>query len=211
MSDLLSFFFFFFRKRKMRAILANLICLHCVVHWQVLSCPRAWTKDLLTTKNNHCEWTLSKQTSRFTLSVPLPFKELVEFDTKTIYLHIWNICRVTSTRFSSAEDEFARREKWKTSVKAHFTAFGLFLLQKTKIKNKLSFKDWCTSYLSLKHQCKAKKPDLPLYSLNVRKGNVWQSARRNSILPANVCWACPTCCTMERNRVHHVVLSEKQQ
>lgn len=40
----------FFLTKKLRTILANLFCPHCVVHWQALSCPRAWTTDLLTTK-----------------------------------------------------------------------------------------------------------------------------------------------------------------
>ena len=44
------FLIFLLLTKKKSTILANLFCPHCVVHWQALSCLRAWTTDLLTTK-----------------------------------------------------------------------------------------------------------------------------------------------------------------
>ena len=100
-------------------------------------------------------------------------------------------------------------EKARNSWKSNLTCFWSLFLQNICVFSccdRVSLKSWCMSCLSLQYLCQT--PRLTTNSMNFWKGNVWQSGRRNSTLPANVYWVCPTCCMMGRNRVHHEVLSE---
>ena len=114
-----------------------------------------------------------------------------------------------SFRSHSWDISLAQGRKRETSAKAIFHAFGLFYCKTfASFPVALEFLSKVDVCLASPYNICAKHPDLPLNSVNVWKGNVWQSGRRNSTLPANVYWVCPTCCMMGRNRVHHEVQSE---